>query len=53
MQIKPKQGWFLVGCWLTDGKFAPVPLTLGILSAISTLLVLGFALASVIRRKRA
>lgn len=52
MQIKPKQGWFLVG-WLTDGKFAPVPLTLGILSAISTLLVLGFALASVIRRKRA
>ena len=52
MQIKPKQGWFLVG-WLTDGKFVPVPLTLGILSAISTLLVLGFALASVIRRKRA
>ena len=32
---------------------AAVPLTLGILSAISTLFVLGFALVSVIRRRRA
>ena len=50
MQIKPKQGWFLA----FTAVFAVLAgfVFLGTWStAISTLLVLGFALASVIRRK--